>query len=303
LQTDHIIIQIVQEMILRELLSPKQVARAIGVSEASLKRWCDKGMLPSTRTAGGHRRLPISGVVQFLRQTGQPLVRPEVLGLPPSVGTGKETIERARAQLRPVLEAGDEQQAKRILLDLYLAGHSVGRIGDEVVTPAFHDIGQRWQHGDIEVYEERRGCEVCVRALYALRQVLPPIAEAAPLAIGATAEGDPYTIPTLMAELALREAGWHADSYGIGHPFITLASAIRKVRPRLFWLSASTIAEPEEFLRGYAQLFDAAMECGTAIIVGGRALTVEIRRGMQYAAFGDTMTHLATFARSLALRT
>ena len=35
-----------------EDLSPKQVALALGVSEASLKRWCDKGFLDSTRTAG-----------------------------------------------------------------------------------------------------------------------------------------------------------------------------------------------------------------------------------------------------------
>lgn len=287
---------------MKELLSPKQVARAIGVSEASLKRWCDAGKLPSIRTAGGHRRLPISGVVQFLRQTGQPVVRPEVLGLPASVGSGQETIDRARAQMRPGLEAGDAQQAKRILIDLYLAGHSVCRICDEVVAPAFHDIGQRWQHGELEVYEERRGCEVCVRALYALRDVLPSISEAAPLAIGATAEGDPYTIPTLMAELTLREAGWRADSYGVGHPFATLAAAIRRVRPRLFWLSVSTIAAPEPFLSGYAQLFDAALACETAVVVGGRALTVEVRRGMQYAAFGDTLSHLVTFARTINSR-
>jgi predicted site-specific integrase-resolvase len=31
----------------RGLLTPKQVARAIGVSESSLKRWCDKGVLPT----------------------------------------------------------------------------------------------------------------------------------------------------------------------------------------------------------------------------------------------------------------
>jgi len=65
---------------MKELISPKQVALALGVSEASLKRWCDKGLIPAIRTAGGHRRLPINGVIHFIRQTGQHLVRPEVLG-------------------------------------------------------------------------------------------------------------------------------------------------------------------------------------------------------------------------------
>ena len=49
-----------------QLLSPKQVARALGVSESSLKRWCDKGLIPTERTAGGHRRLPLAGVLDFL---------------------------------------------------------------------------------------------------------------------------------------------------------------------------------------------------------------------------------------------
>src|SRR5512147_382375 len=118
-----------------DLLTPKQVARSIGVSEASLKRWCDKGTVPSIRTAGGHRRLPINGVVQFLRQTGYPLVRPEVLGLPSITGRGKETLERTRSRMRPALEAGDEQQVAQLVFDLYLAGHTACDICDQVIAP------------------------------------------------------------------------------------------------------------------------------------------------------------------------
>ncbi len=287
---------------MRDLLTPRQVARSIGVSEASLKRWCDKGAIPSIRTAGGHRRLPISGVVQFLRRTGYPVVQPEVLGLPSTTGRGKETIERARLQMRLALETGDEQQVARLVFDLYLAGHSACDVCDQVIAPAFHDIGARWQHGEIEVYEERRGCEVCMRSLYRLRRVLPPVPDSAPHAIGATIEGDPYTIPTLMAEIVLREAGWRADSYGIGHPFSTLCAAIRAVRPRLFWLSVSTIPSVPDFLAGYSKLYETAVECGVPVVVGGRALTEEIRRAIQYAAHGDTLRHLISFARTLNRR-
>jgi excisionase family DNA binding protein len=284
---------------MRDLLTPKQVARAIGVSEASLKRWCDKGTVHAIRTAGGHRRLPINGVMQFLRRTGYPLVRPEMLGLPSTTGHGQETIERARSHMRPALEAGDEQQVTRLVFDLYLAGHGACDICDQVIAPAFHDIGARWQHGDVEVYEERRGCEVCMRTLYQLRRMLPSVPDSAPNAVGATLEGDPYTIPTLMAEIALREAGWRADSYGIGHPFSTLLAAIRSVRPRLFWLSVSTIATMSDFRAGYATLYETAVECGVPVVVGGRALTEEIRRAIQYSSYGDTLRHLVSCARTL----
>ncbi|HRY70967.1 MAG TPA: helix-turn-helix domain-containing protein [Phycisphaerae bacterium] len=284
---------------MKDLLTPKQVARCIGVSEASLKRWCDKGTVPSFRTAGGHRRLPLNGVMQFLRQTGYPIVRPEILGLPATTGRGKETIERARSQMRSALETGDEPQVARMVFDLYLARHAASDICDQVIAPAFLDIGARWQHGEIEVYEERRGCEVCMRVLYQLRRLLPSLSDSAPQAIGGTLESDPYTIPTLMVEIALREAGWRADSYGIGLPFPTLCAAIRAVRPRLFWLSVSTIASTPDFLPAYSKLYDTAVECGVPVVVGGRALTEEIRRAIQYSAHGDTLRHLISFAQTM----
>lgn len=280
-------------------LTPRQVARAIGVSEASVKRWCDKGTLPAMRTAGGHRRLPIDGVVRFVRQTGHPIVRPEILGLPPATGRSDESIEQARERMGRALEAGDEEQVRRMVLDHYLAGRTVCELCDQVIAPAFRDMGDRWEHGQTHVYEERRGCEACMRTLYALRGLLPALENGAPQAIGGALEGDPYALPTLMVELALREAGWRASSYGIGLPFSTLCEAIQTVRPRLFWLSVSTIPSESEFLKGCAALSETATACGVPIVVGGRALTEDIRRAIPYTAHVDTLKHLISFAQLL----
>ncbi|MBV9958343.1 MAG: helix-turn-helix domain-containing protein, partial [Acidobacteria bacterium] len=37
-------------------LTSSEAARLLGVSEASVKRWADSGLLPALKTAGGHRR-------------------------------------------------------------------------------------------------------------------------------------------------------------------------------------------------------------------------------------------------------
>ena len=66
-----------------DLVSPKQVARAIGVSESSLKRWCDQGLIKTVRTAGGHRKMDIAEVLRYVREQDHKLVSPEILGLPP----------------------------------------------------------------------------------------------------------------------------------------------------------------------------------------------------------------------------
>lgn len=284
----------------KQVLTPKQVADAIGVSEASLKRWCDKGLIPASRTAGGHRRIPISNVVQFLREKGQPIVRPEVLGLPTNVGQTEVTLERARPHLQTAFEQGDEEQVTRILFSLYFAGHSVVDICDKVITIVFHEIGHRWENGRVEVYQERRSCEICANALYQLRSALPAPATNAPAAIGATLEHDPYTLACAMCAVSLREIGWKAESYGPGHPWETLCAAVRDVKPRLFWLSVSIIPSVPEFITACNKIYDVAVANGTAFTLGGRALTDQIRKEIRYSAFCDNLSHLTAFAKTIS---
>ncbi len=284
---------------MKQLLSTRQVAAALGISEASLKRWCDKGLLPAVRTVGGHRRLPVSGVVQFIREHRHPLVKPEVLGLPPATGRTVHTLQRVRGLLGEALEAGAEDQCRRLVLNLYLSGRRVYEIGDDVLVPAMSSIGARWEHGQVEIYQERRAVEICTRILHEIRTALPELEPSAPRAIGATLEADPYTLPTALVELTLREMGWNAESYGIGHPAETLAAAIAGVRPRLFWLSVSTAPDPARFVSQYRLLQAAAARESIPIVIGGRALTDDIRRQIDYAACCETLRRLVSFAEAL----
>lgn len=285
---------------MKNLLTPKQVARAIGVSESSLKRWCDRGLIPTVKTPGGHRRLPIQGVLEFLRGSHHQVVRPEILGLPPATGQGPRVLARAADEYFAGLRAADEQRCRQILLDLYLAEHRLGVICDRVVAPAFHQIGQSWQSGGLHVYQERLACEITRRALYELRSVLATPQPSAPVAMGGTPEGDFYMLPTRMAELVLIQCGWQAVSLGSSLPLETLATALSQHRPRLFWLSVSHIEDRPGFFTGFARLYRAAARAGVALVVGGRALTDEVRSEMQYSAYGDNLQHLEAFAATLA---
>ena len=65
----------------KSLLTPKDLADAIGASESALRRWVDGGRIRMLRTAGGHRRIPLQEAIRFVRQTGATIVRPELLGL------------------------------------------------------------------------------------------------------------------------------------------------------------------------------------------------------------------------------
>lgn len=281
-----------------DLVSPKQVARAIGVSESSLKRWCDQGLIQAVRTMGGHRKMRISDVLRFVREQNHQLVSPEVLDLPPASEKAELGLSRARPLLVDALLAGNEVVARQLVFDLYRAKHSVSVICDSLIAAAFHDIGDRWACQSADPYQERRGCEIGVRILFDLRRIQSePDKKWA--AIGGTIEGDLYSLPSAMVELVLRDSGWNAATLGTSLPFASLIKAIQETKPRLFWLSVSYIREGVDFEAGCAALSKACEKTKAVFLMGGQALTKEIRQKIKCSAFCDSVQHLETIAREI----
>ncbi len=278
-------------------ISPRQLARAAGVSESSVKRWCDQGRIELIKTAGGHRRLTLQSATEFLRAIGSD-VSPGVLGLPARRGRGGQPQRDLVEHFERALIDGDESVCRQVLFDLHLAGVRVSRVFDTVVASAFQRLGGGWECGDVEVYQERRGCGLCLRVLDELRAVIPAAKANAPLAIGGTPEADLYMLPTTMVEIVLRQGGWRSQSLGSCLPFSTLASAIRDYRPALFWLSISHLEDESRFVAQYQDFYE-QVQTLTAVVVGGRALTEPLRRQLRYAAFCDNLEHLDAFAKTL----
>jgi methanogenic corrinoid protein MtbC1 len=171
-------------------------------------------------------------------------------------------------------------------------------IFDEVIAAAFREIGDRWACHVAEVYQERRACDIAQRILFDLRRVQRPL-EKKWFAAGGTIEGDLYSLPSAMAELVLRDSGFHAISLGTSIPFASLVKAVQETKPKLFWLSVSHIREELDFVSEFATLSQACLAAETALVVGGRALTEALRQRMTYSAYCDTMQHLDAFATTL----
>ena len=288
---------------MRKLLTPKQVARAIGVSEASLKRWCDRELIATQRTAGGHRRIPLSAVVEFVRSSEHQVIAPEALGLPATSGKTEAVLDRAVPRLCEALVTGHEENVRAVLFDLYLADHTIAAIGDKVVRPAFREVGHGWEAGDVEVYQEHRGTEIMLRALHSLAAALTPPAADAPLAVGGTIVGDPYRLPITLIELTLREHGWRAQSLGPNHPVATLINAVKTMRPQLLWLSVSWFRARDEFAREFADVSATCRDHHVPLIVGGEALTdAALREQLSYTAYCDSLAHLEGFLETFKPR-
>lgn len=255
------------------LLSPRELADALGVSESSLKRWVDAGKINAARTEGGHRRITLPEAVRFIRETGAPLARPELLDMP-EVAAIQQRPDTARGAegFRQYLIEGDAAGARGWLLSRYLSGSSVAELSDGPVREAMHRIGDRWQRNPEGVFIEHRATDVCLQALAHLRSMFEPPARA-PLALGGTPEGDPYIVPTFMAAMVLASVGMRAVNLGPDTPVSALEHAYAHhvaagSQPALVWVSASARVSParakdlERWLTG--------LPATTVAVVGGR---------------------------------
>jgi len=283
-----------------ELVSPKQVAQAIGVSESSLKRWCDQGVIETVRTVGGHRRLSVSSVIAYLQKTGHTLVAPEILGLPPlTSGAGQRSLAKAQVALLEALTQGQHVAARQIVFEAFTAHHPMCVIADELIAPTFHEIGRQWDCGEVAVYEERYASEIITRILWDLRRIHEGPELNSPRAIGGALESDHYSLPNHLAELVLRDAGWDAISLGPHLPVETLELAIQQHQPRLVWLSVSHFQCENKFVADVERLRSAAAAIKAPFVIGGRMLCEELRQKLGDIACCDSMRQLDAFARAL----
>ncbi len=283
---------------MRSQLSPKELGEAVGVSESSIKRWIDEGVIRASRTAGGHRRIALADAVQFVRSAGLPVVRPQVFGL-----VGLENGEGARRDpeevLRTAVLEGLSEIARAAVLSMYLAGRPLHDICDGPLTSAMHAVGELWRHDASGIYVEHRATDVCIQALGLVRSLIPPAGEEAPVAMGGAPSGDPYVLPSMMAAAALAAEGWHVINLGPQLPLDVLAGAVRRARPRLVWVSTSVTGWVPRLANELRQLDDAVVETAASLVIGGRGWTKDIAPLLRHATLARTMTELVAFAQGL----
>jgi diguanylate cyclase (GGDEF)-like protein/excisionase family DNA binding protein len=132
-----------------ELLSLSTVAAALGVSPSTVRRLADQGILPGTRTEGGHRRFRRADVQRLARERQRaPSLRPWELPtrtLPATAALlshdGRTLVERAARALydphRPGWYAGPQGVARaRGWLDALAAALEAGAPRDAVAVTA-----------------------------------------------------------------------------------------------------------------------------------------------------------------------
>jgi len=284
--------------------SPKQLAESLQVSESSIKRWCDIGRIPTIKTVGGHRRITLDGLQQFLRETDRSLLYPEALGLPNLLPARQVSIRGSedpqRRAFRQALATGDEKTCASVLRQLLASGWTRGEATEHLIVDAMHGIGESWDCQELDVYQERRSCEICLRLMHQLRAELPPPDLEAPTAIGGTPAGDPYQLPTALVELALREIGWNAINLGSNLPLESFRQAAVDYLPQLVWMSVSVVEDRPMFVAAQNKMA-ASLGEDVSLLLGGRGLDEKIRPRLRFTAYCDSLGQLVELASMIRL--
>ncbi len=289
-----------------KLLTSKETARLLGVSEASVKRWADSGLLAQQKTAGGHRRFRPEDVAVFRRagRQQQPAVQPARQPLPQAgASTRGAGNERAlAAAMYDALVAGRAEEAAALLVNLYLRGRSVAALVDKLLSPPLSKVGALWQQGKLTVAEEHIAARTAITALQTLRGVLAtPAAAHGLVALCCGSEDDFHELPVQMAALTLEAVGWEVINLGAATPFFALAEAVSRFSPRLVCVASTILSGLDRAAREYGGLRKAAQRAGAAVVLGGAGFASgAVRRRFPAELYADNFRQLESFATTQA---
>jgi excisionase family DNA binding protein len=288
-----------------KFLTTRQLARLWLVSEATVKRWADTGQLRSARTAGGHRRFPLSEVLRFQAERGLGAGAGGVaVGVARGAGQAQDGAQPpvpfdAEATARLFFESvtrGHAGEASALLLEAHMRGVAVEVIFDGVVAPALRSVGDAWHTDTMSVAEEHLATSTALRAVETLAGSTRRAGAHVGEAVCCAAEGEMHSVAALCVQAALEAAGWEARNLGGHTPFFALAEYVARHRPALVCVSSTMQWELEHNARDYSQLAQAALACGARVVLGGEGFRDEaVRARFPADLHAESVTELTEF--------
>jgi excisionase family DNA binding protein len=284
-------------------LTTKEVARLCRVSDATVKRWEEAGLLKSERTSGGHRRFRAEEVARFQRRQN--------LGLKQARGESTRAALRRRrikksfssSPLFHSLLAGREDEAGNILIGAYLHGKPLAQIFDDFVCPAMRRVGELWLEGEINVAQEHLATRAAYNAIYKLRENVPLVEMNGKLAFCCVLEGDFHELPAHFAQITLESKGWEVMNFGANTPLYSLTDEILYHTPEAVCIGAAIIGDYERVARDYKEFRARIAKLKIPVVLGGKAFANErVRARFPAELYAESFTEFAGFIKAFAVK-
>lgn len=286
-------------------LTSRQAARVLGVSEASVKRWADSGLLPMEKTAGGHRRFRPEDLAAARRagpdgQESHLHRGRSAAGLRARAAQASELTPAEEARLVEetfsALVEGREEELSVLLVGLHLRGQSVGAIADGFLCAAMRRVGDLWHAGAISIAQEHVATRTAEAALQQFRAALGTPAGRTTRALCCSVEGDFHELPLRLAALTLEACGLAVFNFGANTPFSALTEASERFRPDLVCVSSTILVGLDRAAREYAEFYQTARRVRARVVLGGAGFAdAGLRRRLPADLHADSFRRLEEF--------
>ncbi|MEP7035119.1 MAG: cobalamin B12-binding domain-containing protein [Dermatophilaceae bacterium] len=249
------------------LLRIGELSHRVGVSEHVLRAWESRyGLLRPARSAGGYRlyseddqrrvqrmQAHLSdglAAAQAARATLADEQPGHTVGEAPDARPRSDMLESAQA-LRQALDEVDEPAAQAVL-DRLLIDFTVETVLRDVLLPFLHELGDRWENGEVSVAQEHFATHVVRGRLTALARGWGT--GRGWHALLACPPGEQHEMALLAFGIVLNRSGWRVRYLGANTPMQDLIALTSQTRPNLVVLSANTSERFESVVPGLVQL-------------------------------------------------
>jgi MerR family transcriptional regulator, light-induced transcriptional regulator len=224
-----------------------ELSRRSGVSPELLRAWERRyGLLRPARSPGGLRLYTDADLerVRAMQQhlaAGVAAAEAAALATQPREAT---SVSPAPAEMQRDLDAaltGFDEAGAQATLDSLLAATTLDWVLSEIVIPYLHDLGERWERGEVSVAQEHFASNVLRGRLLGLSRGWSR--GIGPRVLLACAPGEQHDLGLIAFGLALRGRGWRIGYLGADTPVESVANAAEAYGP-LFVVISAVSAEP-----------------------------------------------------------
>jgi len=173
-------------------------------------------------------------------------------------------LARVRSEWLSACMAYNETNADQIL-NAAFGVHAAETVVLEVLLPALHEIGERWQRGQASVQQEHFATALVARRLDAIMAALPAPTGANTIML-ACPEAELHALPLEFLAVLLRRRGHRVVNLGADVPAAELEGTMGAVKPALVVMAAQSLRAAVA-LRGAAAVI---AETGVGLAFGGR---------------------------------
>jgi len=262
----------------KTILSTADVARLFNVTETTVKRWANDGMLKCMKTPGGHRKYEMKHVVEFAQRVQlEPacaLSLSDQDALAQTIQVAILTRDFAALQRVFIEKALSPDKCDLFLLFSYLYQHQIElwEIYDLIIAPGMMEIGERWARGDVKICQEHRASYETLDALAKLQAQIH-VKPATGLSVVCACPGNELHEIGLRCAASLFESeGWLTHYLGARTPFEDIVYAVEELHPTTVCISRTVSFTDDAEREACDRMLRTVLASGVTILLGGKVL-------------------------------